>query len=222
MFSMFTPGYWIEYWTVDPISFVIIWLGLAAFLAIVLSNLRSPRQVYYNVDRLIDKLATLLNVIAAAWIMMMAWLVLIDVIALAMSRPIEGTREIIANSVIVILFAQIPLAVRHGGMIRTTILYDNAGPKLQATIDGLAYILGIIFFVAIAYGGWENMVLGYFRQEFENIGKGTIPLWPFRYIYVWFSVLAAIVYGLMLIGLFAKTADQRVTEEAEGAAVLPE
>jgi TRAP-type C4-dicarboxylate transport system permease small subunit len=210
----------VAYWVTDPISFVIIGVFIAAILAIALSNPRSPMQIFNNIDSAVDRLASLLNILAAAWILVMAWIVLVDVLALGLVsiehslersrgtilswdfKPMEGATEIIANSVIVILFAQIPLAIRHGGMIRTTIVYDNAGRKLRNSIDGVAYVLGIMFFAAIAIGGWENMVLGYFRQEFQIAGRGTLPLWPFRYVTVWFSVLACLIYILLFIKLF--------------------
>lgn len=213
--------YWVEYWGRDSISFVIIWASIVAVLAIAIANINDVRQILPNIDRAIEKVAVFLNMLAAAWIMTMAWIILVDVIALGIRKPIEGATEFIAASVIVILFAQIPLAIRHGGMIRTTIVYDNAGPKGRAAIDAVAYTLGFIFFIAIAVGGWHNMVIGFERHEFQNIGKGTMPLWPFRYVTVWFSVLAAVIYALMFVNLFVKTADDRAQDEAEGAASPP-
>ncbi|MCZ6605366.1 MAG: hypothetical protein O7A03_09520 [Alphaproteobacteria bacterium] len=53
------------------------------------------------------------------------------------------------------------------------------------------------------------MVLGYYRQELEFIGKGTLPLWAFRYVVVWFSVLAALIYVLMIVNIFVKPASER-------------
>ncbi|MCZ6605367.1 MAG: TRAP transporter small permease subunit [Alphaproteobacteria bacterium] len=125
----------LAYWDRDPISFSIIAVVLAAVLAVALTNLRTPKQIYFNIDSAVDKMCLFLNVVAAAWIMMMAWVILVDVVTLALKRPIEGGREIIALSVITILFLQIPLAIRHGGMIRTTIVYDNVGPKIRDVID---------------------------------------------------------------------------------------
>ncbi len=211
----------VAYWESDRISFIIIWLSFFALIAIIVANIKTPGKILQNIDTAIDKLAIFLNILAAAWIMMMAWVVLIDVIALGIRKPIEGGTEMVANSVIVILFAQIPLAIRHGGMIRTTIIYDNAPKRMKAIIDGFAYILGMIFFAAIANGGWDNMVLGFARHEFQIIGKGTFPLWPFRYVPVWFSVLAVVIYGFLFINLFVKSAEERAHDEAEGAPSSP-
>ena len=211
----------VDYWDKDPVSFVILGVLLATVLSIGVPNLLRPGQIYMNIDRAVEKFARLLNMIAAAWIMVMAWVVLIDVIALANRTPIQGAREFLSNSVIAILFAQIPLAIRHGGMIRTTIVYDNAGPRIKGWIDGISFALGMIFFTAIAVGGWDNMVIGFDRKEFENVGKTTMALWPYRYITVWFSVLAALIYGLMFIKLFIRTYDERLAEEMEGAREIP-
>ena len=208
----------VSYWEQDPISFVIIGVLAAAILSIIIGNLRSPSHIYRNFDRLIDRIATVLNVAAAALIMVMAWMVLVDVVALAFEIPVQGVTELIADSVIVVLFMQIPLAIRRGGMIRTTLLYDNANQFIKNTIDFVSYSLGFIFFACIAFGGWENMIIGFQRQEFENVGNFTIPLWPLRYVTTWFSVLAATIYALELANIFLKTPEERVAQHGEATA----
>ncbi len=152
--------------------------------------------------RSIDALTRVLNVLAAMWLMLLTVVILVDVVGrFGFNSPLPGAREIVGNSVVAILFLQIPLAVLRGGMIRTTFVYDLVGPNGKRIIDGLTFILGIAFFVAVGVGGWPDMIMGWRVREFEGIGALEIPVYPVRTIAVFLSFLAAIVYLLLLIGV---------------------
>lgn len=147
----------------------------------------------------IDALTRVLNVVAAVWLTIIAFVILYDVIGrYAFNAPFAGAREIVGNSVVAIVFLQIPLAIRRGAMIRTTLIYDLSGEVGKRIIDALTFVLGVAFFLAVGVGGWDGMVTGFQVREFEGIGAMEIPVWPIRGAAVFMSFLAAIVYLLML------------------------
>jgi TRAP-type C4-dicarboxylate transport system permease small subunit len=146
-----------------------------------------------------QRLTQALNSLAAVWLVSLAVIILYDVVGRGVfDAPFLGAHEIIGNSVVGILFLQIPNAVRSGGMARTTLIYDKVGPLGRAGISGLANLAGVIFFTAIAVGGWGDMVTGWRIGEYEGIGALEVPVYPIRTLTVFMSVLAAFVYLLLL------------------------
>ena len=148
---------------------------------------------------LIEKLTRFCNLIAAVWLLFLAFVVLYDVVGRGVfNAPFLGAKEIISNSVVAILFLQIPFAILQHGMYRTTVLYDRAGPKGRQIIDAVSYLLGIVFFISIGVGGWPDMIIGYEVKEFEGVSAFEFQTWPIRGVTVFWSFLAAVVYILLL------------------------
>jgi TRAP-type C4-dicarboxylate transport system permease small subunit len=116
-----------------------------------------------------------------------------------------GAHEIVGNSVVGILFLQIPYAIQSGGMSRTTLIYDKVGPWGRIVIDATTFGLGIAFFAAIAVGGWGDMVTGWQIAEYEGIGAVEVPVYPIRAITVVLSLLSCFVYLLFFLDLVRRT-----------------
>lgn len=169
------------------------------------------------IERLIEKITQFCNTIAAIWLLGLALVVLADVIGRGVfDAPLQGAKEILSNSVVAILFLQIPFAVLRGGMIRTTLIYDNAGQWGRRLIDAIAYLLGLGLFIGIGIGGWDDMVTGYQIGEYEGIGALEFQTWPIRVITVFWSFLAAIVYALLLFRTVVR-GDQATSPPAQPA-----
>lgn len=144
-------------------------------------------------------LANILNIIAAAWLLILAFVILYDVIGRAVfNSPFLGAREILGNSVVAILFLQVPLAIHRGNMLRTTLIYDLLGVSGKRVIDIATFTLGIVFFVAVGVGGWSDMITGWRIREFEGIGALEIPVYPIRTISVFLSFFGAVIYLAMV------------------------
>ncbi len=160
-------------------------------LADILSTIAARRSL--------GSLVNILNIIAAAWLLMLAFVILYDVIGRAVfNSPFLGAREILGNSVVAILFLQVPLAIHRGNMLRTTLIYDLTGTNGKRVIDITTFLLGAGFFVAMGVGGWHDMITGWRIREFEGIGALEIPVYPLRTMAVFLSFLGAIVYLAMV------------------------
>ena len=62
------------------------------------------------------------------WLASVAMLIVYDVVGREFfDSPFHGTNEIASNSVLSILFLQLPLSILTGGSLRTTIVYGNVG-----------------------------------------------------------------------------------------------
>ena len=74
-------------------------------------------------------LARVIHVLSAFWVLLIAFVIIADVLGRAIfSAPLQGTTEIIRNSVVAITFLQLPLAILSGSMLRTEIVSELLGP----------------------------------------------------------------------------------------------
>lgn len=150
------------------------------------------------IDRTLDRVCDILNVIAAIWLMLIAFVIFVEVTGRGFFSTFMGGDEIVTNSVPAIVFLQVPLAIRVGSMLRTTIIYDQFGKIGRHFINALSYALGIVLFVAIAVGGWTDMIKGWEIGEYQGIGALEVPVYPIRTIIIGSAILIVLIYGAML------------------------
>ena len=143
-------------------------------------------------------LSKTLMVFAAFWAFFLAFYILADVVMRNLNIPIEGTNEIVTNSIVTIVFLQIGYCVHIRGMIRADFLLNVMGPRLTQAINIIGFGLGIVFFLWIVYGTWGPAVEAWTTGEFEGEGAVHMPTWPSRFAIIVGSSLAALNYFLQL------------------------
>lgn len=119
----------------------------------------------------------------------------------AFNQPIDGVAEMVAVSIIIIVFLQLPGTLRHGRMSRADLFLDpfqtrrpRAGLRLRAVFS----LFGIFACGIIAYATWPIAVRSWVNSEFLGIeGVFTFPTWPMRFVVVLGAALAAIQYALL-------------------------
>ncbi len=136
-----------------------------------------------------------LSTISAFWILLLAAIFLYDIIGRELfNTPFLGTHEIVGNSIVGILFLELPSTIKRGAMLRTTIVYHAVGRVSQRTIDCVSYLLGVLLFLAIIFGGWDAMVVSWEIQEIEGAGAFEVPIYPVRTLIILFSAICALIY----------------------------
>lgn len=144
---------------------------------------------------MIEKIARTTHIVSAFWVIVLALIIFVDVAGRYLfSLPLLGATEIIKNSVVSITFLQIPLAIYRGGMIKTTLIYDQLGDNGQRSIRSLANILGLLFFLGTAFSAWGPAIEALGISEYEGEGALRVPTYPVRFLVVMTSVFAAYVY----------------------------
>lgn len=152
-----------------------------------------------RIARILDTFARVLNGISAVWLASIAVLILYDVVGREVFlTPFHGTNEIVSNSVLSILFLQLPLSILTRASLRTTIVYGLAGPRGKAWIDATSYFLAGLLFLVIAVGSWPNMIEAWDILEQEGSGVVNIPVYPIRTLVVFVSVVSVAVCALMV------------------------
>lgn len=145
--------------------------------------------------------------LSAVWIFVLAMLILADVGGRGLfNQPLMGVHELLRNSIVAIVFLQLPYAVLSGGMIRVELLYDRMGPGLRTTIDALNALVGIGLFSALVYASWNPLLESWAIGEFEGEGTLRVPVYPVRAILIATSVLVVIVYASLLVRTLASRA----------------
>lgn len=156
-----------------------------------------------TLDRVLGPITRSLHLIAALWLFALAFLILADVIGRGIfNAPIQGTPELVANSIVSIAFLQLAHSIRMRGMLRADLLDPILPPALKKWLRFTGYVVGVAFFVALAWATWEPMLRAWEIGEYQGEGALRVPTYPVRTIIVATSVLAALAYaGLALQAL---------------------
>jgi TRAP-type C4-dicarboxylate transport system permease small subunit len=145
-----------------------------------------------------DRLSKFLMVAAAAWSFGLAFLVMANIIGRTVfSAPIYGTAEMVATSIVIIVFLQAGYAIRSRSMLRADFLVVLLPENVQRALLAMGYLLGAAFFLMIITGGWHESINSFVNGEYEGEGALRVPSWPARWTVIVGSGLAVINYLVM-------------------------
>ncbi len=142
-----------------------------------------------------DLAAKSMMIMAAVWAFILTFFILTDIVGRTLfNNPFNGVREIVANSIVIIVFLQAGYAVRSRSMLSADFLVSRFPAWLQRVALAIGYLLGVVFFAFIVWGGWTFAVDAWTGGEFEGEGALHVPAWPTRFIILIGSVAAIINY----------------------------
>ncbi|MEP1209541.1 MAG: TRAP transporter small permease [Rhizobiaceae bacterium] len=145
-----------------------------------------------------DRLSKFLMIAAATWAFGLSFLVMANIIGRTVfDSPIYGTAEIVAASIVIIVYLQAGYAIRSRSMLKADFLVAHLPDIAQRILLAIGYLLGAAFFLMIITGGCEESVLSYVEGEFEGEGALRVPSWPARWTVLIGSGLAMINYLVM-------------------------
>ena len=145
-----------------------------------------------------DRLSKVLMVIAAAWAFGLSFLVMANIIGRTyFDFPIYGTAEMVAASIVIVVFLQAGYAIRSRSMLKADFLVEHLPDKVQRTLLAIGYLLGAAFFLMIITGGWEESIASYVEGEYEGEGALRVPSWPARWTVLIGSGIAMMNYLVM-------------------------
>ena len=134
-------------------------------------------------------------ILAAAWAFVLTFIILADIVSrTAFNNPLNGVREIVANSIVMIVFLQAGYAIRSRSMLSADFLILHFPRRLQRAALAAGYLLGAAFFGLIIWGGWDLAVASWVGGEFEGEGALHVPAWPTRFLILAGSALAVVNY----------------------------
>ena len=145
-----------------------------------------------------DRLTRFLMVLAAFWAFTLTFIIMSDIIGrFVFNKPVYGVREIVMNSIVIIVFLQAGYAIRSRSMLKADFLIDRFPPWFRRIALAVGYVLGAAFFATIVVGGWDNAIYSWVANEYEGEGALRVPAWPTRFMILLGGGLAAINYLIM-------------------------
>ena len=137
-------------------------------------------------------------VVAAVWAFILTFIIMSDIIGRgAFNSPVYGVREIVMNSIVIIVFLQASYAIRSGSMLRADFIVSRFPRPVLRVISIFGYLLGAAFFFTIVVGGIDGAVHAWVSNEFEGEGALHVPVWPTRFVILFGGSLAGINYLLL-------------------------
>jgi TRAP-type C4-dicarboxylate transport system permease small subunit len=149
--------------------------------------------------RVLERICSALNYIAAAWLMLLAIVIFVEVMGRGVFSAFLGGDEIVTNSVPAIVFLQVPLAILTGSMLRTTITFDHLNKRWRHIVNAVSYLMGMILMVGITIGGWSDMITGWEIGEYQGIGALEVPVYPVRTIIIASAIFITLIYFALLM-----------------------
>ncbi len=149
----------------------------------------------YQFEKYINRVSLWLYWIAGAGLIAMLALVVADIIGIKLlAHPIPGGIEVTALlGVVVIGFAIAYVQVLHGH-IQVDFIIMKLPPRIKAVIDAVMTILGMAFFVILAWRSWD------YARTMQITGTVSmtqkIPFYPFIY---GLAVCYAVTFLVLLI-----------------------
>ena len=149
----------------------------------------------------IDAVTKSMMVLTAFCAFAMAIFILIEISARLLGLKFYGTAEYIRNTLIIIVFLQLPFAVRWKSMLAVDIFVNFMPRIVKKGTAILGCILGIIFFGAVILGAWEPAIISWVENEYEGEGIVDVAAWPAKFSIVIGCGLSVFYYFVRLFDI---------------------
>lgn len=161
------------------------------------------RHFRHGADRAVSEVTSLTGAVSAAasiWIFCLMVLICSDIIGRTVfNSPVQGVAEIVANSIVAIVFLQAAHTVMSGRMTRTDILIgsiEENRPFAAAAMRVFFHLAGLFVFALIAWGTWPKLVDAWVENEFFGAqGVFTAPVWPIKACLFGGSLLTCLAFA---------------------------
>lgn len=139
--------------------------------------------------RAVDAATSALNVAGTLLIVALMALVNADVIGRgAFDAPISGVPEMVAMSIVAIVFLQVAQAFRKGRLTRAELLpgwLEPRHPKLREALEVVYAVAAAALVWQIIAASWPLLEKAWVRGTYEGtLGDFTAPIWPVKAVIV--------------------------------------
>lgn len=119
------------------------------------------------------------------------------------NAPIDGVAELVAISIIAIVFLQLGSTLRHGRMSRADLFIDGftlRHPRAGNLIHAVFAVAGAVVCGVIFYATAPRFARSWTENEFFGVqGVFTVPTWPVQFIVLVGCAVTAIQYLLHVL-----------------------
>jgi TRAP-type C4-dicarboxylate transport system permease small subunit len=135
-----------------------------------------------TLEAIVERLAFAILLVGGFGMLMSMFLGVADVVGSQILRiPVPGPKELTESTMVVIVFGALTYAQIRRSHIRVELLYTRAGPRMQAAMDVLAGVCGLIFFGLLL---WQAIGEAQYSLQIHEATVGLIrfPLYPARIV----------------------------------------
>lgn len=162
------------------------------------SDVTTPRQPGLH-TRLFDGIVSVFNGGGSIWIFGLMSILCADVIGRALfNTPINGVPLLVQLSILVIMFMQLPAAIRSGRLTRSDILLARLlrdRPSIGLTLRTIYDALGLVLMVFVFLYTLPTFQKVWQRDTFEGLeGDFALPSWPFKLLILVGAALCAVQF----------------------------
>ena len=156
--------------------------------------------------RLLDRLTALFSALGTVLILAVMAMISVDVGGrFLFGRPIAGVPEMVAMSILAIVFLQIANTLARGKLTRSDALLNmlrNRRPRLADALDAALHGAGAFLIYMLLTAFWPLFMRSYGRgQMVGTVGQFLAPIWPVHGIVVLGSALMLAVFVMRAIAL---------------------
>ncbi len=160
--------------------------------------------------KLIQRISLYTGVAGMFTLLIMMSFTTCDVIGRSFFRtPIMGSYELTRYMLVIVVLLGIPYTQQVEGNVRITLFVSRLSPRVRVTMDIVITLLGLAFFLLIAWGGWLETVSSFKGGGVSDMLR--IPEWPFRLL---ISVGAFLLSLELLIKMINSAGELRKNHKA--------
>lgn len=150
----------------------------------------------------LDRVFGVMNALGTLWILALMLLINADVFGRnLLSAPVRGVPEMVALSIVGIVFLQLADTLRSGRFTRADLLLDRMGrrhPRVADAMHAAFHGLGLLLMLVILKASWAPLVESVQIREYVGaIGDFQAPVWPIRLITLIGLAATALCFALL-------------------------
>lgn len=158
---------------------------------------------------LLDRATSAMNAVGTVWILALMLLINADVIGRGLfANPINGVPEMVALSILGIVFLQLANTLSVGRLTRSDALLGalrRRFPRAGDAVDALFHLAGALLTAAVLWSAWPKFLRSWERQEFVGaVGNFTAPTWPINLIVLVGGAALLLVFVMRALVLAAR------------------
>jgi TRAP-type C4-dicarboxylate transport system permease small subunit len=130
----------------------------------------------------VERLAFAVLLIGGLGMLISMFLGVADVVGTQiLNVPVPGPRELTESTMVVIVFGALTYAQIRRAHIRVELIYLRTPPRMQAALDVLADLCGIVFFGLLLWQAINEAIYSWQIDE-ATVGLIRFPLYPARFV----------------------------------------
>ncbi len=151
----------------------------------------------------LQRLTGAMNALGTVWILGLMVLINADVIGRdVFAAPVRGVTELVALSIVGIVFLQLADTLRAGRFTRADVLLERlqrTRPRVAAGLHAGFHLIGAALMLVILWATWEPLMESVRIKEYVGaIGDFQAPVWPIRLITLIGLAMTALTYLLLM------------------------